>query len=639
MNTGIKTHNNNIRIIISLIASVICVIGINTNIYRIAAPTEYSIENIVSSIEINSFNAVMAIVGSFFLSYVALCTIDHNMITIGFRRVSIAISAFYSIMIPIGKAYRYDNSLSLLTLNKSQIVKTFMLTIGWMILLLEAVIIVFRIMRYFYGSNDRKVAAALDYTNNVFSFLKNKSYLIVIIMVLRYIPIYILYFPGILMGDTGNQIPEAFGYMINWSGLQRVYQDSTYTNMHPILHTLMYKWFMNFGKWVFGSYTAGLFIMLLVQSLLLIAVVSGVFIYFLKKSGSPGIVAIVWICLMANPIVTNYMLLATKDVLYTVFLTLFIFELYLSIRDEKSMSLILFIISTIGTIVFRGEGFFIVIISLVIESIYLISKKMHSRKIIITGILSIIFYFALNSVVLPVCHIEQQSSNEHMCIPMQQIARYVCNDYPFTEKEKDIIDNVMDYDSISEKYNPTAADSVKNLYKTGVTNDQKKEFIGLWLRTGIKHPSTALSAYLDNKYAFFTLDEPCIWLYDLDWSSSRMDGINAACKEIDIDLNLRYPESLADLRREHFTIMKVCSRMPLVDCFCCSAVYTLIMIMLFSFYLLQKDKAGILTMIPVILVFIIPNLFGAVNGSYSRYMYPIVVALTLEVLIFTAKER
>ncbi len=629
-----KELKNECVFIIAGILSVAIAFGFNLNLNNIYNHQEKALAHIVGSIEGNSLVMVFFAVIVFFLALDVFATLKQKVLSRGLVCAAIVISAGFSVMIPIGRAYRYDNSLSLIITNYVQVIKALLIILAWFFILFFIILLSYRAMKEMKSYSQNIDSSLLL---KICGFMSKKPWYILIFSVIRYLFVFIVYYPGILMGDTVAQISEAFGAKIPYLGLNRVYEDSTLTNMHPVVDTLLYRLFMGLGKRIFGSYNVGLYIMLICQSLFLIVVISMIFFFFLRNTNHPRFVFLIMVFFYINPMITNYMLLASKDVLYTTFLLLFTFELLLDAVESQYGKRTVLFISMIGTSLFRGEGFYIVLISYSVYSFIRFLKRKRKIEIsrVIMPFLVIFINLGLSYILFPFFHIEAQAPNQKMSVPVQQIARYVCDDYPFTEEEKTIINNVVNYDELRDKYIPSDADGVKYIYKAEASHDDRSAFIRLWGKTVLKSPGIAISAFVNNKYEYFYLEDTGLGRYNSIWSESMMESTKTYLPEDRLDMNLSYPRKTKTIREEYDQIMELIIKSPIISLIMCPAVYTLMIFVLLCFYHNQKKIIGIVLLTPPILVLLITCMFSAVNASYGRYMYPIVVIMVLAVLYLT----
>lgn len=76
---------------------------------------------------------------------------------------------------------------------------------------------------------------------------------------------------------------------------------------------------------------------------------------------------------------------------------------------------------------------------------------------------NLILAFSINHIIFPYLKITPGSTKEMLSVPFQQTARYI-KEYSdeVTEKEKEVIDRVLNYDTLSERYDTDRSDKVKD---------------------------------------------------------------------------------------------------------------------------------------------------------------------------------
>ena len=70
-----------------------------------------------------------------------------------------------------------------------------------------------------------------------------------------------------------------------------------------------------------------------------------------------------------------------------------------------------------------------------------------------------------------------------------------------TEEERQIIDQVVDYDQLPEAYREHLGDYVKGLYRGD--GEALARYFTVWLRQGLRHPEVYFSATFNNVYGYF----------------------------------------------------------------------------------------------------------------------------------------
>lgn len=152
-------------------------------------------------------------------------------------------------------------------------------------------------------------------------------------------------------------------------------------------------------------------------------------------------------------------------------------------------------------ILFRNNGLYMIILSF---PFLIFAVKEKWKPLLLVFLVTIGLSSMYTKVLLPSLKITPGSIREVLSIPFQQTARYVkYHDEDLSKAEKDIIDDVLGYSDLGERYNPDLADPVKNGYNKYTTKDELKEYFGVWFNCFLKHPVTYIDATIANTYGYF----------------------------------------------------------------------------------------------------------------------------------------
>lgn len=329
----------------------------------------------------------------------------------------------------------------------------------------------------------------------VFSFL---------VLLIFFLPYMIAFYPAILSKDPSFQILQYFGIDNKYSYYSVLLDKNVIiTNHHPVLHTLLLGGFVKIGM-LFDSVNMGLFCYSIFQILVVIFTLS-YSVFFLKQIGLSLryrilVLGIYAIC----PIFPFYALSPVKDVLFSCIFLFYVISLYfLQKREEKLkrkemcnlFSLFLLLL------LFRNNGIHVFVLSFFP---FLFLKHRNRFQHIFLFVLTVCFYLSYQNIILPFFHITPSSKREMLSIPFQQTARYVkYHRKEITRDEKMIIDKILSYDTLKDRYNPEKSDPVKNEFNKYSTKEDLNRYFKVWFQEGIKHPITYLEATLHNTYGYF----------------------------------------------------------------------------------------------------------------------------------------
>lgn len=323
-----------------------------------------------------------------------------------------------------------------------------------------------------------------------------------LLMLVCWLPCIVIFFPGTVETDALYQLSQFWG-------------KATWTDHQPVFSTLLMGIVSWVGKLIFNM-NFGVFIYILLQDILS----AFVFLDIIKEYTKAGLGKFsrmfVWCFFSILPLWISFMQLFDKDVLFTIAVAEFSLWLYRNISREKQWSLCckksaIFFALCMCVILLRKNGIYTILFSIIGMLIFLKEK----RKTIATlfGLL-IITYVGIQVVVFSVIGIQKGSIREALSIPFQQTAR-VNQEYgdEVAYEEKEIINQVLDYDKIVTIYQPYLSDNVKNTYKEP-DKHVLLEYFKVWHKEFWEYPTVYLDATLCNSYAYVYPNSNWLWGYN-----------------------------------------------------------------------------------------------------------------------------
>lgn len=449
-------------------------------------------------------------------------------------------------------------------------------------------------------------------------------------LAILYLPHCCISYPASFMGDTPDQIVQAFPELKN-SGLdyvteERLLSDSVYLNAHhSVAHTMLLHGFLLFGRSCFHSFNVGIFLFVLLQALFLLASVAHS-VAVLVREGilRAGFALLVVAWCFCHPVLHNYIFLATKDVFYAAFILLFTTQLFLVLRgrrDRKTHAGLA--IASLGMVLFRNESKFILVLFFFLAWLFFRQRKVF---LVFSGgvLLASVCIF---DVLYPALCINPGSVREALSIPFQQTARYVsCHKNEVTDGEKQAIDAVLDYHAIGKRYDAGLSDPVKLTFREESTGEDMRNYLRVWMRMFFKHPDTCIQATLNNYYQFFHPGTARADNYDFAWSVNQMKTANKQIKSLGMAFS--YPEATGCFRDFGDRIFGFRDSLPGFSLLLTPAVYTWILLLALFYSIHTANRASIVLLLPALLNWL-KCLAGPYNAYYMRYSYPLVFILPL----------
>lgn len=514
------------------------------------------------------------------------------------------LSVIFTVLMILGYSYDYNYTPNLVFNSNIHILITLIKFIGFYFLfknLLNA------IYRYFtkgkFQENANKLTIMFSKHPYLFSF---------IVLFIVYGIYLIIFYPGVINYDNANQIKEVLGMHTRYLDSIVVINDNiTLTNFNPILHTLLLGNLFKVGVSI-GNVNFGLFLYTFLQMIIVIVVLS----YSLKFLYKEGVKSkyLLWILLayIIIPYFPLYAITCVKDTLFTMFVLLYIIKLYQFIKyDFKFKDYVLFMITILLVILFRNNGIYLILLSLPFT---LIIKKGIRKQIVLMCVLVIGFNYGYGQV-LSALEIPNTSIREMLSIPFQQTARYVkYHESDVTEEQKKVIDTILTYDTLGNRYNPILSDKVKNEYNKYATNEELMDYFKAWFEMFWNHPMTYVNATVSNVYGYF---------YPATYRWYVYNTLNEKLPEAGFDYH--FIDSLEPMRGFIQGYSEVFKYVPIVQMSVNCGFYTWSYLFLIVVLILQKKQRYIILFAPAFSL-VLMNVAGPAN-TYFRYVLPYAVAL------------
>lgn len=453
-------------------------------------------------------------------------------------------------------------------------------------------------------------------------FNKNTFLFSLIFIIICWLPYIISFYPIILSPDPSFQIRQYFKIPNKYSTYSIMIDPNvTITNHHPVVHTLLLGTCMKFGT-IINNVNIGLFIYSIIQILILSSTLAYTIKFLKEKNISHIYLFMMLLVYSLVPVFPFYSMSAVKDVIFGSLIINYIIRMYKLIKDTDIQvnDYLKTIVLMILIILFRNNGIHTILLSF---PLLLLIKKTYKFKLKILTIFLIIisFNYSYNSIILPYFRITPTSVREKLSIPFQQTARYVKeHSEDVTEEEKQIIDKVLVYDTLGERYKGEIADPVKNQFNKYTTKEELNAYFKVWFNQLLKHPKTYFEATINNTYGYYYPLKNNWYIYYKFDSRITDDGFN-------------YHYNNLELSRNILSIYgNIYQFIPILNIFVNIGINVWILIFMAS-YLFYRKKYNELIYLSPSFVLLLVCIASPVN-TYFRYALPYVFALMLNFGLF-----
>jgi hypothetical protein len=331
------------------------------------------------------------------------------------------------------------------------------------------------------------------------------------VIALCWLPYFFAYYPGVVFSDTALQLSTFFGspdttYSLAVPGMR-------FSDHHPLFDTLFMGAFVWLGQTLTGSANIGFALLCLVQ-IVLLSLSAALLCCYLRERGLSHrfcLVSMLFFCLF--PLFPYLAMSPVKDTLFIGAYLPFLIGFCEFVRTKGQVlrsgrNLALAVLVCLLLALTKKPGIYILLFCGLIALVAF--RKEFRTLLIVLGAPLVIVQIVLPLFVFPALSVAPGSKVEMLGPLYQQTARYV-HDYPdeITDEERAILDSLLGYDTLGERYNPSYVDVV--IHDTSVERlpsiSQITDYLGVYLSQGIKHPLCYAKAIAGVEGGWFDIGE------------------------------------------------------------------------------------------------------------------------------------
>lgn len=315
-------------------------------------------------------------------------------------------------------------------------------------------------------------------------------------------------FASVLLVDLVYLFFDEYPGQLTPDALYQIQQGYTnqFVNDHPFWNTLYIELVMNAGYMLFGSPNGGLALYSIIQ----IFMAAGCFAYAcmtLYQTGIPkwmlGAAFFVYVLLPYNIVYSTYM---GKDVIFSyavLTMTVSLFRLIRKIGKGHKWDYTLLALSAAAVCMSRTNGLPLLAIFAVLMLRYFWKAD---RKVLIIFVVVLLVAGILCGPVLTLLEISSADVSEAFSLPLQQLARVVCDGSSLTDEQQILLGKIFDLENLSEIYTPWLADPIKVQVRTNDSvyfSEHLADYAKLWFELGLKYPLTYLKAWIEQTKGYW----------------------------------------------------------------------------------------------------------------------------------------
>lgn len=314
------------------------------------------------------------------------------------------------------------------------------------------------------------------------------------------LPYLLLYWPGLNIYDTHDQILQFFGFP------SYIGDGSALSDHHPVFLTVIYGGFMKLGL-LLGNANIGQ----AAYSLLSMAAIACAFAYAFVTLRECGLgaktVRLLAVGVAVYPVLALYAFNMCKDVSIEPFVLVYLSQM---LRMEKTHGQALQ--DNRFAALFAGNLLLMMLtrkpsayaLAFALPFLLLRWRAVWKRLCALTVSALLIFMIGVQGVLLPALGVVPGEGREMLSVPFQQTVRSLLS-YPQDAREEELtaISRVIDVDYALSHYNSILSDPVKDTSNPDVTGAELAGYAKTWLSMGLRHPGAYADAFLNLIYGYF----------------------------------------------------------------------------------------------------------------------------------------
>lgn len=405
-----------------------------------------------------------------------------------------------------------------------------------------------------------------------------------------------------------------------------------------LLYGYLFAGFLDLGHLIFHNYETGMAMAMIVQALFIIFVETKIIKFATERSKSLVVYLGGILLFSLVPFFTVISVSSAQDVLFAGLFALVVLELVGVVEDKKRIdkkyTVIKLLFLNVAMCMLRNNGVYALLVMFVFTAIF---YKAPKKKLLYTIGGAIVLSFLYSGPMLSVLGVKKTTAVQEIAgVPSQQIARAYfagkISDQEREEVQKFYDFSATDYDTEGDfaqypKY-PLIADYTKSTLRTEAVKDDLLQYIGLWMKLGLKNPDDYVEAFLLNSFGYWypnkNYSDPRLSLDFMNYPGFAMTG---AFYDSEHHPNMKPvvradydPEKAIEL--DDFVFGDKWMTIPIVSTICSIGTYMLLMWFVVGVVIMQK-RYKLLVAMSLVVGLYLTLLLSPV--AIFRYAYPIVI--------------
>ena len=513
---------------------------------------------------------------------------------------SIILSILFAGFSVVGTSINYYLNLDAIVSSKTALFKSVLKFLAYVITYYSILILVFKQVLQCLKLKESK-------RYKWFTHNKKSFFLVAVVIFIAYVPYFLAEYPGFFTADSIRELSDA------------TYGMGKLINHHPVLHVFIISICSKIVKLFSGTETEVIALYSVLQMIATACTFSFMIYYMARKNVNVYIRIITFLLCSFYPPFAAYSITMWKDIpfaLSLIFFTICLIELATNSKNffRNKFRIVAFLISTILVILFRNNGIYVVLFTL--PCMFFIIKD-YRKQVVYIAVAIVAFYVIYKGPIFKLFNITDGPIKEMLSVPLQQIARTVRdNEDELTQEEREKIYKFLPVENLGNLYNPLISDSVKENLDNNEFQNNKGEFVKLWLSLLIKHPRSYVESFFVGSFGYW-YPETNNWVI-VNWNDyPKLEYLNYTKAPI---TNIKIVETL-----EKFANTR---NIPVISMVLFSIGFNFWIILIITMYCIYKKKyRHMLTLIPILVLWL-TNTASPVWCEY-RYIYGMFTTMPL----------
>lgn len=313
-----------------------------------------------------------------------------------------------------------------------------------------------------------------------------------VVMLLCWTPYVFSNWPGGVYNDTMNSIWIAMG-------------TDPFTSHEPVLYTLLWKLMFGVfgGSLEPGDYGA-MYAFTIIQPIMFIATFTAFLGWCYKNGMKRWVITALTLVFALFPLYPFYGISLWKDSVFGIIVFLYSWNLYVlgqEIKNNNDISvrnLVFYILTSVGVVFGRNNGIYIVIlVSIILVLIYLKTKALL-KKLGISSVAVIVLSLIIQHPVFDALDYNVDTVVESLAVPLQQTAFIVSTGGTYSDKDAEVINNIMPLENWSQVYEPMISDYLKfdGSFDRNYLSENTGKYLATYLHLCLENPVKAVKSYM-----------------------------------------------------------------------------------------------------------------------------------------------